>query len=591
MTMTLERAAQDATDRAAKQLTRRQELESRFAQIAEGKPWYEGEHDIFPYQWQAACFGAVAKRWFLGDEMGLGKTRTSIGWLDLVGAKKVILIAESNVANQFAGEIMELAPHRTIITLAGLSKKIRMERLAAASRLSEAVLVINYEMFRRDIDSLAKVLAWQADSIIVDEAHNMKSVKTSNFKTVQRLMFTDNTCEKCKSLIMGLSKPCKSCGHTQTIAGMSRAEQKSSLALYLSTKSVQNTMLLSGTPLLNSPVDLYSIFHLTDPVKFPTLEQFKKTFLKPSHAEGSRKMVFKRDGLESLQPYIKNFYLARTLEEVGERVEGGVLLPNGALLPDQHERIVRVDVDEERYPLQLRTIRQVSQQARIMLSTGENHTLMHMISVILRKRQANVWPGGIEIKDKESGRLILKVGQEVQESAKMDEALDQIKAYHAEGRRQVVFSQFRTALEEFEKRVRAAGIRVVRFDGSTPKGLREEIKTNFYRAKNEEPKWDVVLVHYRTGGAGLNLTSATVTHVLDEEWNEGKKMQSYGRTKRIGQTEPTEVLVYRIPNSIDTFMAGLIAMKKRMASDLRRAMSNEELLLKVGDAIVEGKMI
>lgn len=599
MTDTLERTAQEVDERAARQLTRRQELEARFLQLAEGKPWFEGtgnDDQVFPHQWVAACFGAVAKRWFLGDEPGLGKTRASIGWLDLVGARKVIVVAEANVASQFAGEIEEIAPHRTVINLAGLSKKTRLERLSAASRMESAILVVNYEMFRRDTDSLVKVLAWQADTMIVDEAHNMKAVKTANFKIVQRLFFTDNTCESCGGLILGLSKPCKRCNHIQYLSGLT-ASQKRELTLseWLANKSVQNTLLLTGTPLLNSPVDLYPLFHLTQPTLFPTLEGFKKTFLKPSHAEGTRKLVFKRDGLEQLMPYIKDFYLARKLEDVGERTEvdgmSGIRLPNGQFLPDQHERIVRVDIDPERYPLQLRTIKQVSEQARLVLSSGETHTLMHMISIILRKRQANVWPGGIEIKDPNTGNLILKVGSEVQESAKMDECLEQILAYHEHGHRQVVFSQFRTALEEFEKRVRAAGLRVARFDGSTPRALRDEIKSNFYRAKNEPAKWDVVLVHYRTGGAGVNLTAATITHVLDEEWNDGKKQQGYGRTHRIGQTESTEVLVYRIPNSIDTFMANLIRMKAKLSNDLRNRLTNEQLIFKVGDAIQKQEIL
>lgn len=588
MTTVLEDAARDTDARLARQAARRQELEQRFVQIAADKPWFEG---VFPHQWTGACFGAVAKRAMLCDKMGLGKTRTSIGWLDLVGAKKVVLIAEANVASQFAGEVMELAPHRTIITLAGLSKKTRLERLARASRLPEAVLVINYEMFRRDTDSLTKVLAWQADTIIVDEAHNMKSVSSSNFRTVQRILFTDNTCERCKSLITGLSKPCRACNHVQSMSGMTAADRRLlSREQYLSTKSVQNVMLMTGTPLLNSPEDLYSNLHLIDPVKFPTFAGFKKAFLKPSFASGSRRMVFKRDGLENLQPYIKNFYLARDLEDVGKKVEGGILMPNGMFLPDQHIRVVRVDVDPEKYPLQHRTIQQVSNQARIALDSGETHNIMHIISVILRKRQANVWPGGIEIRDKETEKVIFSVGQEVKESAKLDAALEQIEAYHKQGKRQVVFSQFRTALEEFEKRINAAGIRAVRFDGSTPKKLREEIKTNFYLAKGEEPKWDVVLVHYRSGGAGLNLTSATVTHVLDEEWNAGKRDQAYGRTHRLGQGESTEVLIYRVPNSVDTYMAHLIQVKEKMAQDLKRAVSNEELLRRAGEAIKNGEI-
>src|SRR5690606_3019082 len=167
--------------------------------------------------------------------------------------------------------------------------------------MDDAVLVINYEMFRRDEDSLVKVLAWQADTVVVDESHNLKSLESSNFKTVQKLLFIDNTCEKCGGLITGLSKPCRRCQHIQAFAGKTRAEQKqATLKEYLATKSVQNVALMSGTPLLNSPEDLYSSFHLIDPVKFPTVEAFKRTFLKPSYAEGSRKMVFKRDDRKSV---------------------------------------------------------------------------------------------------------------------------------------------------------------------------------------------------------------------------------------------------------------------------------------------------
>lgn len=594
-TTTLEREAlADADQRAARQAVKRRELEARFLEIAADKVWFTGtgnDDAIFPHQWTGSCFSAVAKRAFIGDAMGLGKTREAIAYLDLIGARKVVLVAERNVAPQFAGEIEELAPHRTVISLVGLSKKTRMERLARASRLQEAVLVINYELFRRDEDSLVKVLAWQADTVIVDESHNAKSLKSSNFKMLRTLFFTDNTCENCGTLITGLSRPCKACNHVQSLSGEKAKEQRSSRKHYLATKSVQNVVLMSGTPLLNSPEDLYSSFHLIDPVKFPTIDDFRRTFLKPTYAEGTRKMVFKRDGLEKLKPFIKDFYIARELEDVGEKVEGGLLLPGGRFLPDQQEHIVSVDLDPDRYPLQYRTIKQVSEQARITLSSGEKATLMHMISIILRKRQANVWPGGIEIRDQVTGSTIFSVGSEVQESCKMDACQEQIEAYLKQGHRQVVFSQFRTALEEFEVRLKKAGIRVVRFDGSTPAKLRTEIKNNFYRAKNEAPKWDVVLVHYRTGGTGVNLTAATITHMLDEEWNDGRKQQAKARTRRIGQTEPSKVLIYRIPKTVDTFMANLISMKRRLAEGLRRTMSNEELIRKVGNAILEGEML
>lgn len=592
MTDVLEQAAQDADLRARRQASRREALEAVFLDIAKGKPWFDGvagDDKIFPHQWTGMCFGAVAKRWFLGDAMGLGKTRTSIGWIDLVGAKKILVVAEANIAAQFAGEVMELAPHRTIITLTGSDSKTRKSRTQALLTFyREAVVVINYEIFRRDEQSLTNVLKWQADTIIVDEAHNMKNVRTSNFKLVQKLLFTDNKCEQCGGLIFSLAKACRACGWMRPAETLK--ERRANLEHFLATKSIENVCLMTGTPMLNTPLDLYSLFHLIDPVKFPTEAGFKRAFLKPSYVEGSRKMVFKRDGLNKLQPYIKNFYLARSLKDVGKPVPGGLELPGGRFLPDQHVRVVRVEVDPEKYPLQSRTIKQVSEQARIMLSSGEHMTLMHMITIILRKRQANVWPGGIQFKDADTGKVIFSVGQEVQESAKMDACLEQMLAYHGQGHRQVVFSQFKTALEEFEKRCKAAGLRTVRLDGDTPPKLRQEIKTNFYRAKNEVPKWDVVLAHYRTGGTGLNLTSCTVTHILDEEWNAGKRDQGYGRTHRIGQTEATEVLVYRVPASVDSWMASLIATKERMAQDLHKTMSGDEMTRRIAEAIKTGEI-
>ena len=97
-------------------------LEAQYLGIAGGMPWFEG---IFPHQWLGACFGAVARRWLLADEPGGGKTRQAIAWWDLIGAKKIIVFVERNLAGQFAGEVMDLAPHRTIINLTKLGSRRR----------------------------------------------------------------------------------------------------------------------------------------------------------------------------------------------------------------------------------------------------------------------------------------------------------------------------------------------------------------------------------------------------------------------------------------------------------------------------------
>jgi SNF2 family DNA or RNA helicase len=163
----------------------------------------------------------------------------------------------------------------------------------------------------------------------------------------------------------------------------------------------------------------------------------------------------------------------------------------------------------------------------------------------------------------------------VRESCKIDVALDQILQIHNEGRRQVVFSQFTTALQGFKEVLEEAGLRVALLTGATPRKLRDEIKNNFYLAKGEEPRWDIVLCNYKTGGTGLNLTAATATHIIDEEWNPGKRDQAYARTDRIGQELENDVYIYRIPASIDTWMSNTIHRKEQMVSAFQDTMTDE----------------
>lgn len=545
----LEAAQEESLER--KQLADQREQEMRT--YADQFPWYQG---LMAHQWEGIVFGAVAKRWLLADEPGLGKTRQAIGWLDMVKSRKVIIIVPVEVCDQFAGEIAELAPHREIVRLYGQNPKTRHKNLDHLLTLDRGVAVLNYELFRRDKEALAKLMEWQADSLVVDEAHNMKSTKSANYKYVKTLAMIDNKCPKCQARMRGtwekrgskrVAIPCATCGWKKGDSLHRTFKEK--LSEELSSKSIKNVLLATGTPILNDPSELFPLLNLINPVLFPNQYKFNNTFtyVMPS----TQRRVWLPNGAENLRKYIESSYLAR------KKADAGIVLP------PQNVHTILVDLDKDEYPLQWRTVRQLTQAAQIILDNGNRMTVMDLIALTTRKRQANVWPGGISMKDRD-GNIIFSVGNEVQESAKMDTLMEHLIAEHKAGRRQVVFSQFKTALAELEQRIGKLGIRVTRLDGDTPASQREEIKTNFYRAKDEDVKWDVLLANYKTGGVGLNLTSATVTHILDEEWNPGKRDQAYNRTNRMGQTEEMDVYRYIIPRTIDVTMANLIHRKERM---------------------------
>jgi SNF2 family DNA or RNA helicase len=566
-------------------------LKEQFTRLAEGKAWYSGNEEvapILPFQWDGVLYGAGAKRWILGDGMGLGKTRQSIGWLDLVKAKKVLIVCQADICDQFAGEVMELAPHRKVYNLYRKKPKTRHALMDAIMSETESVVIVNYEIWRRDNNLLARLMEWQIDSLIVDEAHNLKNTASANYKYIQMLCKVDNTCPNCNGLIRGLyvnekatmqvGKPCPNC---KWVKGMdSRVRHNFMLDKWLATKSIKNICFTTGTPILNSPLDIYALLHLCDPLLFSSQRSFMTSFCIQNYHTG--KIEFRDGQIENLKPLIAGRFLARS------RTDAGIVLPK------QRKHLIRVDIDSESHPKQYKVIKQLTERAQIMLESGEGLTIMHLISLITRKRQANVWPGGIEVKDAE-GNIVFSVGSEVQESAKFDVALEYILQVHSEGRRQVLFSQFTTAINAFADILESHGLRVAKLTGKTPKPLRDEIKRNFFRGAKEEPRWDIVLCNYKTGGTGLNLTDATATHIIDEEWNPGKRDQAYARTDRIGQTEENDVYVYRMPASVGTWMANTIYRKERMVSEFADTITkdaNAEVSVEsILDAIKNGDIL
>ena len=205
--------------------------------------------------------------------------------------------------------------------------------------------------------------------------------------------------------------------------------------------------------------------------------------------------------------------------------------------------------------------------------------------------------------------IVFSVGDEVRESIKLDRIINEPSRTESgdwegmaidytgggdkiNGDRVVVFSQFKGPLIELERRMKAAGIDVVRFDGDTPEDIRNQVKTDFDRMVADQPgyeyKWQVALCNYKSGGVGLNFNAATHAIILDEEWNAGKRDQAYARLDRMGQTEENTVDVLRLDKTIDTWLANLIDSKEALAEGFQDSAAMANSLL---DAMRNGEVM
>lgn len=518
------------------------------------------------HQLEGAQILANAGSGILADKMGLGKTLTSLIAADMLDIKRLLIVCQGDITNNFANEARIWAPHRAVANLYKMTKGQRDSVLHLLKMSERFTVLINYDSWRRDKALVERLSSMGFQSMILDEGHNVKNSDTSAFKGVRDIRMAENCCPKCSSLKVEqfeierrrYALACSDCDwRSNDLSFTYKPEDR---------RSVKHVWFATGTPILNRPQELYTALCLIIPGVFQSESQYLSIYCEQDY---SGYWKWKEGGLDSLQTHLAGRYLCRDRK---------TLESQGIFLPKQQVIYHDIEMDEDKYPLQSRIIKQLAKSAQFILESGRTITMFHTLELITRQRQANVWPGGIKIKDPD-GNVVYSVDEEVRESIKVDWAVKLLDEFFTDNRRSVVFSQFTGPLHELKSRLDQLGIRAVVYDGSTPQKTRSEIATDFDRTYCErdgyETKWDVVLANYRTGGTGLNFTAATCTVVTDEEWNPGKNEQAWGRTDRIGQTEENYVHICRLSNSIDDWMAKLLEHKRAVVNGF--AMSAAEM--------------
>jgi SNF2 family DNA or RNA helicase len=563
-------------------------LESNRLEFSKTMQKFNYAEKILKHQIDGAFILASNMRCILGDKRGAGKTLTSIAAWDMNQSQRVLVIVPDDVVSNFVNEIHYWAPHRNVMQVGKQTPAARAFAIEMATHLESFTIVCNYSAWRKDKGLIEDLIKLRFDTVVLDEAHEIKNTSTSAYKGVKQIVLAENSCPKCSAEVV--NKPTTDgWSNFDACTNCTWASNDGSDWEFLDRCSIKMVVPMSGTVILNKPQDLFALLSLVDPINFTHESYFLRDYCQQNYYTG--KWEFRSGGLTSLQKRLEGRYIAR----------------EGVKTPGQTIYTHDIEFDKELYPNQWRVIEQLSKHAQILLESGKKMTILATIALITRKRQANVWPAGIKIRD-EDGNIIFDAGEDVQESIKLDKCIivnpitNEAEGLIPEltedgdmelGSRVVVFSQFRGPLEELENRLRAAGISCARLDGSTPEHKRDLIKMDFDRkyadADGYEPKWQVLLANYKTGGVGLNFTAATETIILDKEWNPGKQDQAFGRTDRLGQTEHTNVHVLRIPRTIDVWMDQINEEKENLIAGFNEA--TEPLNNKLLDAMKSGEIM
>ena len=527
-------------------------------------------HKAFPYQIDGGKRLAVAKRGILGDKRGLGKTLTGIVWLDMVQAKRVILIAPNDVVSQFEGELREWAPHRTIFSMSGLNPPSRKMVFNLLGMVDEFTITLNYEAWRRDKTIIDGLVALGVDTIMLDEAHRAKSSDKITARGIFQLAFRPNRCDNCdySSNVIG---PWVNNGKIDDkftfYSEKDRIEHKCPVCNNDLTTTVKNMLSMTGTPILNKPQELFSLLFLVNPIAFPSENKFLQDYC---HIGANGRWQFNHGGLARLTKFMSAFFVQRNRDDIG------VDIPPPAITV--HE----IQKDLVKYAKQYNAEKAINSKAEMMLEDGTRKSIFYILELILRQRQAMVWPAGIELwdTDEETGEKTFIANFDVHESQKLDEATDLLAELCEEGERTIVFSQFKPPLYEMKERFEKRGIRVTMATGDQTKGHKDMVKQDFDLkfASKDDYKWQVCFATYKAFGTGINLNAARHMIILDDEWNPGNEDQAIGRIDRINSTDQANVHIFRVKDSIDDFMAKLLEEKRKVTSGFGAAISAADLL-------------
>lgn len=556
-------------------------------------PWRVGIDGkrALPHQFEGAYRLSSARRAILGDEMGLGKTLQSIMTVDMLRnlgqARKILVVCPKPILDGFRREFLKWSPNQFVHVLNQTGKGVKSEILDLVAVMEDCTILTNYEVWRKDKTILQKLINCQFDTVILDECHNLKDSKSATFKGIKEIVHAENKCTTCDSLTFGSG--CPVCG--------SYPEE------LFDFRSVKNVFPMTGTLLLNKPEDAFAVLHLIDDQGFPDLNSFLRDFCQKICLNCRKAYncvcvdgpkwgyTFRSGGEADLLSRLGSKYTARTRESAGVK------------MPPQEVIHHSFELDKAEYPRQYEFTQLLKNQARLKFGDDKEITLLETLAWYTRMRQSATWPDGIKIKGcdhtptcelDEDGKSTCynptvifprPTDPPIGESIIMDKGEAIVREALDSGHRIVVFSHFKEALKELERRLNADGIPLVRYDGDLNERGRLDAQLDFDLTvtRPKDAKYKVMLAQYKSAKVGLNLHGAQQILFLDREWNPGMEKQAMQRNMRIGSEFDTIVHILHCEGTATELMDAIMDTKTLMTDSFEQASLSEAMKKFLGD--------
>jgi superfamily II DNA or RNA helicase len=424
----------------------------------------------------------------LADEMGLGKTLQSLALLRFVrqqapDAAPMLIVCPTSLVFNWVAEAKKFTPTLRVLALQG------PERHALFPEIPGSDLVItSYALLRRDAE---RYRGMEFDTTVLDEAQHIKNRQTQNAQAVK------------------------------------------------SVRS-KHRLVLTGTPLENSVLDLWSIFDFLMPGYLGSAKDFRERYelpiIKEKNAEAQQRLA------RRLRPFL----LRRLKLEVAKD------------LPAKLEQVSFCELTSDQRSVYEQVIEASRKEVLDAVGAqGLAKSRLVVLTALLRLRQVCC----------DLRLLKLENVNPAHASGKLDLFSELLEEVVDGGHRVLVFSQFTTMLALLKERLAEEGMEYCYLDGSTVD--RGAVVERF----QSEASIPVFLISLKAGGVGLNLTGADTVIHFDPWWNPAVEDQATGRAHRIGQTKV--VTSYKLITR-DTVEEKILTLQNRKREIIAATLEGEE---------------
>ena len=479
--------------------------------------------ELRSYQQEGVNWLAFLNRYHLHgilcDDMGLGKTLQTLCIVASDHHLRAEEFAKSNatdfrrlpslivcpptLSGHWQQEIQTYAPFLSCLAYVGPpSDRLRLRSFLGTTD----VVITSYDVCRNDIDTL---LALDWNYCVLDEGHLIKNPKAKTTIAVKRL-------------------------------------------------ASNHRLILSGTPIQNNVLELWSLFDFLMPGFLGTEKVFHERFAKPIAASRFAKSSSKDQeagalAIEALHKQVLPFLLRRLKEEVLDDLPPKILQNYYCDLSDLQRKLFESFTKKERKTLaEKANSNDREAKQHIFQALQYMRKLCNSPSLVIKEGhkqydaiQSELMKHGSSLRDVAHAPKLSALHDLLVDCGIGTEAAGESipEANYVSQHRALIFCQMKEMLDIVQNDVLQKllpSVQYLRLDGSVEANKRQNIVNQF----NTDPSYDVLLLTTSVGGLGLNLTGADTVIFVEHDWNPQKDLQAMDRAHRIGQKKV--VNVYRL---------------------------------------------